>query len=76
MYPENGYTSAASAGANKLWAGTVTINPKAVTNASSTESLSCVVVRSAQEPIVVDLAIEPVEKSEEVRWVDPSHPKQ
>jgi uncharacterized RmlC-like cupin family protein len=50
--------------------------PRQEINASSTESLSCVVVRSAQEPIVVDLAIEPVEKSEEVRWVDPSHPKQ
>lgn len=44
-------------------------------NASSTDPLSCVVVRSAQDPIVVNLAIEPVENPEEVRWVDPSHPK-
>jgi len=115
----------ALAGANKLWAGTVIIHPRAVTgahhhgelesviyvisgharmrwgerleftatagpgafiyvppfvphqeiNASPTEPLSCVVVRSGQEPIVVNLAIEPVEKPEEVRWVDPSHPR-
>ena len=115
----------ASVGANKLWAGTVTIQPKAVTgahhhgelesvvyvisgrarmrwgehleftaeagpgdfiyvppyvphqeiNASPSESLSCVVIRSGQEPIVVNLSIEPVEKPEEIRWVDPSHPK-
>lgn len=44
-------------------------------NASTSESLSCVVVRSGQEPIVVNLPIEPVENPEEVRWVDPSHPK-
>ena len=116
----------ASAGANRLWAGTVTIHPKAVTgahhhgelesviyvisgrarmrwgerleftaeagpgdfiyvppyvphqeiNASPAEPLFCVVIRSGQEPIVVNLAVEPVEKPEEVRWVDPSHPEQ
>jgi hypothetical protein len=33
-----------------------------------------VVVRSAQELIIVNLAIEPVENPEEVRWVDPSRP--
>ncbi len=114
----------ALAGAEKHWAGTVIIQPKAVTgahhhgelgsvvyvirgharmrwgerlelmaeagpgdfiyippfvphqeiNASPVEPLSCVVVRSGQEPIVVNLAIEPVEHPEEVRWVDPSHP--
>jgi uncharacterized RmlC-like cupin family protein len=38
------------------------------------EVLSCVVARSGQEPIVVNLAIESVEPPEEVCWVDPSHP--
>jgi uncharacterized RmlC-like cupin family protein len=118
--------SHALVGANKLWAGTVIIHPRAVTgahhhgelesviyvisgqarmrwgerleftaeagpgdfiyvppyvphqeiNASTSVPLSCVVVRSGQEPIVVNLAVEPVEKPEDVRWVDPSHPKQ
>jgi uncharacterized RmlC-like cupin family protein len=111
-------------GANKLWAGTVVIHPKALTgahhhgdlesviyvisgrarmrwgerleftaeagpgdfiyvppyvphqeiNASAAEPLHCVVVRSGQEPVVVNLAIEPAEKPEVVHWVDPSHP--
>ena len=43
-------------------------------NASRTELLSCVVVRSDQEPIVVNLDIEPIERPEEVYWVDPIHP--
>src|SRR5882672_817075 len=41
---------------------------------ASAEVLSCVVARSGQEPIVVNLAIESVEPPEEVYWVDPSHP--
>jgi uncharacterized RmlC-like cupin family protein len=44
-------------------------------NALANEPLTCVVVRSDQEPVVVNLEIESVEKPEEVRWVDPGHPK-
>ena len=115
----------ATAGANKLWAGTVTILPDAKTgahhhgelesviyvisgrarmrwgdrleyvaeagagdfiyvppfvphqeiNASADEPLACVVVRSDQEAIVVNLPIEPVEKPQTVFWVDPAHPQ-
>src|ERR1700758_1841057 len=113
----------ARAGAEKLWAGTVIIHPKAKTgahhhgpvesviyvvsgrarmrwgdrleflaeagpgdfiyvppfvphqeiNASSSDSLECVVVRSDNEAGVVNLDIEPVEKPDEVLWVDPIH---
>ena len=113
----------AKAGAQKLWAGTVTIHPDAKTgahhhgalesviyvvrgkarmrwgerleyvaeagpgdfifvppfvphqeiNASTDEPLECVLVRSDQEAVVVNLAIEPVEKPEAVHWVDPIH---
>src|ERR687894_2719702 len=114
----------ASAGANKLWAGTVTIHPDAKTgphhhgklesviyvirgrarmrwgerleyvaeagpgdfiyvppyvphqeiNASRDEPLECVLVRSDNETVVVNLTgIEPVEAPEEVYWVDPIH---
>ena len=114
----------ARAGAEKLWAGTVVIHPKAKTgahhhgpvesviyvvsgkarmrwgekleftaeagpgdfifvppyvphqeiNASDTEPLSCVLCRSGQEPVVVNLDIPVVEKPEEVHWVDNIHP--
>jgi uncharacterized RmlC-like cupin family protein len=113
----------ARAGAQKLWAGTVTIHPDAKTgahhhgplesviyvvrgrarmrwgerleyvaeagpgdfifvppyvphqeiNASADEPLECVLVRSDQEAVVVNLDIEPVEKPEAVRWIDPIH---
>jgi uncharacterized RmlC-like cupin family protein len=113
----------ATAGAQKLWAGTVTIHANAKTgahhhgalesviyvvkgkarmrwgealqymaeagpgdfiyvppyvphqeiNASSNEPLECVVVRSGQEPVVVNLDIAPIEPPEEVRWIDPIH---
>jgi uncharacterized RmlC-like cupin family protein len=113
----------ATAGAQKLWAGTVTIHANAKTgahhhgalesviyvvkgkarmrwgekleymaeagpgdfiyvppyvphqeiNASTDEPLECVLVRSGQEPVVVNLAIAPVESPEEVRWIDPIH---
>ena len=114
----------ARAGAEKLWAGTVVIDPKAKTgahhhgpletviyvvsgrarmrwgerlefmaeagpgdfiyvppyvphqeiNASDDLALSCVVVRSGQEPVVVNLDVPNVEpKPEEVRWVDDIH---
>ena len=42
-------------------------------NASRTEVLSCVLVRSGQEPVVVNLDIEPAEPPEEVFWIDPIH---
>jgi uncharacterized RmlC-like cupin family protein len=114
----------ARAGANKIWAGTVTIHPNAKTgahhhgelesviyvvkgrarmrwgdrleyvaeagpgdfifvppfvphqeiNAKSDQPLECIVVRSGQEPIVVNLDVTPVEPPEQVAWVDPSHP--
>ncbi len=44
-------------------------------NALTNKPLMCVVVRSDQEPIVVNLDIAAVEKPEEVYWVDPAHPK-
>jgi uncharacterized RmlC-like cupin family protein len=44
-------------------------------NALENEPLLCVVVRSDQEPVVVNLQIDSVEKPEEVTWVDPGHPK-
>src|SRR5262249_47802053 len=116
----------ATAGANKLWAGTVTIHPNAKTgahhhgplesviyvvngharmrwgdhleftaeagpgdfifippyvphqeiNASQNEPLSCVLVRSDQEPVVVNLDIAPSESPEQVSWVDAGHPLQ
>ena len=117
--------SHASAGATKLWAGTVTIHPDAKTgahhhgslesviyvvsglarmrwgdqlefvaeagpgdfifvppyvphqeiNGSPDEPLNCVIVRSGQEPVVVNLDIQLVETPQAVRWVDPLHPQ-
>ncbi|HXP73179.1 MAG TPA: cupin domain-containing protein [Stellaceae bacterium] len=113
----------ARAGAQKLWAGTVTIHPNAKTgahhhgevesviyvvrgkarmrrgerleyvaeagpgdfiyvppyvphqeiNANPNEPLDCVLVRSGQEPVVVNLDIPVVETPEEVRWIDSIH---
>lgn len=113
----------ANAGAQQLWAGTVTIDPDAKTgahhhgrlesviyvvkgrarmrwgeqleftaeagagdfifvppfvphqeiNASEGEALDCVVVRSGQEPVVVNLDIPIVERPEPVRWIDDIH---
>ena len=42
-------------------------------NASTDETLECVRVRSDNEAVVVTLDIEPVEKPEEVLWIDPIH---
>jgi uncharacterized RmlC-like cupin family protein len=42
-------------------------------NASRDETLECVVIRSGQEPVVVNLDIEMVEAPEEVLWRDPIH---
>lgn len=44
-------------------------------NASADQTLECVLVRSDGEAIAVNLDIEPVEKPEGVRWVDPTHPE-
>ena len=42
-------------------------------NASTSEPLECVLVRSDQEPVVVNLDLEPVERPESVAWIDPIH---
>jgi uncharacterized RmlC-like cupin family protein len=42
-------------------------------NASPDSALECVVVRSGQEPIVVNLDIPTVEPPEEIRWRDDLH---
>src|SRR5215470_13503902 len=42
-------------------------------NAAATEPLECILVRSGQEPVVVNLDIEPVERPESVPWIDPIH---
>ena len=42
-------------------------------NASSDETLECVLVRSDNEAVVVNLDIAPAEKPEAVAWVDPIH---
>jgi uncharacterized RmlC-like cupin family protein len=115
--------TAARAGAQKLWAGTVTIHADAKTgahhhgdlesviyivsgrarmrwgerleftaeagpgdfifvppyvphqeiNASTDESLDCVLVRSGQEATVVNLTIEAAEPPTAVPWIDPVH---
>jgi uncharacterized RmlC-like cupin family protein len=115
----------ARVGAEKLWAGTVTIHPNAKTgphhhgpvesviyvlrgkarmrwgerlefiaeadpgdfiyvppyvphqeiNARKNDPLECVIIRSGQEPVVVNLDIEPIENPEEVLWTDDLHPK-
>ncbi len=42
-------------------------------NASSNETLECVLVRSDNEAVVVNLDIAPVESPQTVAWVDPIH---
>jgi uncharacterized RmlC-like cupin family protein len=42
-------------------------------NASSDETLECVLVRSDNEAVVVNLDIEPIERPESVKWIDPIH---
>jgi uncharacterized RmlC-like cupin family protein len=42
-------------------------------NASTEEKLECVLVRSDNEAVVVNLEIEPVERPEAVAWIDPIH---
>jgi uncharacterized RmlC-like cupin family protein len=42
-------------------------------NASTDEVLSCVLVRSDSDAVVVNLDIEPAEAPEGVAWIDPIH---
>ena len=42
-------------------------------NASADETLECVLVRSDNEAVVVNLDIEPAEPPEDVPWIDPIH---
>jgi uncharacterized RmlC-like cupin family protein len=42
-------------------------------NASTDETLECVLVRSDNEAVVVNLDIEAVERPEQVLWIDPIH---
>ena len=42
-------------------------------NARPDEPVEAVVVRSGQEPIVVNLAIPSPEELSDVRWIDPTH---
>ena len=42
-------------------------------NANSDQPLECVVIRSDNEAVVVNLNIEPVEKPKNVKWIDPIH---
>jgi uncharacterized RmlC-like cupin family protein len=42
-------------------------------NASDDEMLQCVLVRSDNEAVVVNLDIEPVERPQSVPWIDPIH---
>jgi uncharacterized RmlC-like cupin family protein len=42
-------------------------------NANPTEPLDCVVVRSDNEAVVVNLDIAPIESPESVYWIDPIH---
>ena len=42
-------------------------------NASPNDPLECVLVRSGQEPIVINLDISSIEPPEEVSWIDDLH---
>ena len=42
-------------------------------NASSNETLECVLMRSGNEAVVVNLDIDAVEAPEGVAWIDPIH---
>src|ERR1700758_5571530 len=61
----------ARVGAQRIWAGTVKIHPNAKTGVHHHGRLECVLVPSDNEAIVVNLDIEPVERPQEVRWIDP-----
>jgi uncharacterized RmlC-like cupin family protein len=42
-------------------------------NADPGQPLECVLVRSDEEPVVVNLDVEPVERPASVAWMDPIH---
>ena len=42
-------------------------------NAKDNETLECVLVRSDGQAVAINLDIEPIEKPETVRWIDPIH---
>lgn len=43
-------------------------------NASADEKLECVLMRSDQEAVAINLPdVEPVEKPTTVKWIDPTH---
>lgn len=45
-------------------------------NASADETLECVLMRSDSEAVAINLPnVEPVEKPEDVKWIDPTHPE-
>ena len=45
-------------------------------NASTDEKLECVLMRSDSEAVAINLPdVEPVEKPETVKWIDPTHPE-
>ena len=44
-------------------------------NASKDEVLECVLCRSDGEAIAINIDIQPIEKPDEVLWIDPTHPK-
>ena len=48
-------------------------HPNAKTGAH--QPLACVLVRSGQDPVVVNLDLEPAEPPEDVAWVDSIHPE-
>ena len=52
--------------------GASPLSPQEI-NARADEVLECVLVRSDGEAVVVNLDIEPVEKPETVKWIDPIH---
>src|ERR1700738_4328996 len=54
----------ARVGAQKIWAGTVKIHANAKTGAHPHGHL---------EGVALNIATEPVERPEEVRWIDPIH---
>jgi hypothetical protein len=54
-------------------AGVPPFVPHQEINARADEVLECVLVRSDGEAVVVNLDIEPVEKPDTVKWIDPIH---
>ena len=43
-------------------------------NALDDQPLECVLTRSGQDPIVINVEIDGVAKPERISWTDPSHP--